>query len=173
MFVHKYDKRNAASIGSKSERLFIGLASKRGFEVKHSSPQQNKIQKIDFYLTKNDVTKGFDVKARKKLSASHQNYNDDWMWVEFKNADGFKGWLYGEADYIAFEKKDYYLIVDRISLLNFSLKAVDFSKEFARFSEDAKYRLYNRRDSEEIALVKTSDVKKINRTAIWNKNYGL
>lgn len=169
MFVHKYDKRNAASIGSKSERLFIGIASKRGFEVKHSSIAQNKIKKIDFYLTKNKVTKSFDVKARKKLSASHKDYNDDWIWVEFKNADGFQGWLYGDADYIAFEKKDYYLIVDRISLLNFSLKAVDFSKEFARFSEDAKYRLYNRRDAEEIALIKTSDVKKIKRTSVWEK----
>lgn len=169
MFIHKYDKRNAASIGSKSERLFIGLASRNGFSVKPSSINQNKINKIDFFLTKNETTKSVDVKARKKLSSSNKNYNDDWTWVEFKNADGFKGWLYGDADYIAFEKEDYYLIVDRISLLNFCLKNVDMEKEFARFSEDAKYRLYNRRDSEEICLVKTSDIKKIKRTTIWKK----
>ena len=77
--------------------------------------------------------------------------------------------MYGEADYIAFEKKDYFLVVDRISLKNLCEKLIDRNKEFVKQCYEAKYRIYQRRDSEEISLIKTSDIKKIKRKSIWKK----
>ncbi len=90
--------------------------------------------------------------------------------MEFKTADGFNGWLYGEADYIAFEKKDYFLVVDRISLKNLAESLVDKRKEFVKVCSEAKYRIYQRRDKEEITLIKTSDIKKLKRKSIWKKS---
>ena len=169
MFVHKFDKRNAASIGNRAERIFVSLAGARGYKIKPSSTTDNKIKRVDFYLEKNSQTKGVDVKSRKKICYYDKDYNDDWTWVEFKNGDGFKGWLYGEANYIAFEKKDYFIVVDRISLKNLSESLIDRNKEFVKDCYNAKYRIYQRRDQEEISLIKTSDIKKIKRKAIWKK----
>jgi len=169
MFIHKYDNRNAASIGNKAERIFVSLAGKRGYKIKPSTTSQNKIQRVDYYLEKNSQIKGFDVKSRKKICYYDKDYNDDWTWVEFKNADGFGGWMYGEADYIAFEKKDYFIVVDRISLKNLCEKIIDRNKEFVKHCYEAKYRIYQRRDEEEISLIKTSDLKKIKRKSIWKK----
>lgn len=169
MFKHVYDKRNAASIGSKAERIFVGLAGSKGYTVIPSTVKENKISRIDYFLEKNSQKKGFDVKSRKKVCAYDKDYNDDWTWVEFKNGDGFDGWLYGEADYIAFEKENYFLIVDRISLKNLCERVIDKNKEFVRTCEKAKYRIYQRRDQEEIALIKTSDIKTIKRKSIWKK----
>jgi len=66
MFVHKYDKRNAASIDNKAERLFVAIAGSRGYKVRPSNLNQNKINKVDFFLEKNSVIKGVDVKGQKK-----------------------------------------------------------------------------------------------------------
>ena len=169
MFIHKYDKRSAASIGNKAERLFISLAGKKGYSVKPSTTEQNRIKRVDYYLKNNSQTKGVDVKSRKRICAYDKNYNDNWTWVEFKNADGFNGWLYGEADYIAFEKKDYFLVVDTISLRELCERVIDRSKEYVSECSQAKYRIYQRRDQEEISLIKTSDIKNLKRKAIWNK----
>jgi hypothetical protein len=169
MFIHKYDKRNAASIGDRAERIFISLAGARGYEIKPSSTRQNKVNRVDFFLKKNEIIKGVDVKARKKLSAGDRAYNDDWTWVEFKNADGLGGWMYGDADYIAFEKEDCFIVVDRISLKDLAEKLVDRKKPFASHAYQAKYRIYQRRDQEEISLIKTADIKKLNRISIWKK----
>lgn len=169
MFVHKYDKRNAASIGNRAERVFVSIAGNKGYKVKPSTVHENKIKRVDFYLNKNSQTKGFDVKSRKKVCYYDEDYNDDWTWVEFKNADGFVGWMYGEADYIAFEKKDHFIIVDRISLKELSEKLINRKKDFVKDCYNAKYRIYQRRDKEEISLIKTSDIKKLKRISIWKK----
>src|SRR5210317_1162767 len=163
MFQHQYDKRNAASIGNKAERIFVALASKNGYKVNPSTIKENKIKRVDFFLTKNSLKKGVDVKARKKVCAYDKKYNDDWTWVEFKNADGFNGWLYGDADYIAFEKSNCFIVVDRISLKDLCEKLIDKEKEFVKKCSEAKYRIYQRRDQEQISLIKTSDIKKIKR----------
>ena len=169
MYVHKYDNRNCAEIGGRAERLFASVAGGLGYKIKASTDLENKVKRVDFYLEKQQETKGVDVKARKKICASDANYTDHWTWVEFKTADGFDGWMYGQADYIAFEKKDYFLIVNTESLRNLAESLIDRSKEYVKRCEEAKYRVYQRRGLEELSLIKTSDIRKLKRIAIWNK----
>jgi len=169
MYQHEYDKRNAASIGNRAERIFVALAYRNGYKVKPSTVSENKIKKVDFFLIKDSTSKGVDVKARKKICAYDKNYDDDWTWIEFKNGNGFDGWLYGESDYIAFEKLDCFIVVDRVSLKNICEKLINRDKEFVKSCSEAKYRIYQRRDKEEIALIRTSDIKKLKRKAIWQK----
>ena len=172
MYVNKYDRRNSASIGNKAERVFISLAGQRGYQIHPSSSKQNRLSRIDYFLEKNGISRGVDVKARKKVCAYDKDYNDQWTWVEFQNADGFGGWLYGEAYYIAFEKKDEFIIVSREDLKNLCEKIIDKTKEYVYNCQDAKYRIYQRRGQEEIALIQTSDIKKIKNSATWKKNNG-
>ena len=169
MHIHKYDRRNCAEIGGRAERLFASVAGKLGYVIRGSTPSENRIKRVDFYLDNKKNIKGVDVKARKKICASDKNYNDHWTWVEFKTADGYKGWMYGEADYIAFEKEDYFLIVNTESLRNLAESLIDRNKEFVKNCEDSKYRIYQRRGEEELSLIKTSDIRKLKRIAIWKK----
>ena len=169
MHIHKYDKRNCAEIGGKAERLFAAVAGGRGYLIRASTDTENRVKRVDFYLEKNKEIKGVDVKARKKICASDKKYNDLWTWVEFKTADGHNGWMYGESDYIAFEKKDHFLVVSTSSLRNLAESLIDRSKEFVKRCDEAKYRIYQRRGREELSLIKTSDLKQLKRIAIWKK----
>jgi hypothetical protein len=77
--------------------------------------------------------------------------------------------MYGEADYIAFEKKDYFLVVNTQSLKKLAENLIDRSKEFVKSCEEAKYRIYQRRGQEELSLIKTSDIRQLKRISIWKK----
>ena len=169
-YQHKYDKRGSAKIGNEAERKFIGIASKRGFHCDLSSEYENKVLGIDIWITKKDKRKGVDVKAQKKESAKDKNPSEEWTWIEYKNEYGYDGWLLKQADYIAFEKKDYFLVVDRISLYELCEKLIDKNKEYAKRAANAKYILYNRRDEELMSQIKTSDILKIKRKSIWEKS---
>ena len=168
-FKHELYNRGSSEIGSKSERKFMGIAGKRGFLVSKSTKKENKLG-VDIWLQKNNIKKGFDVKARKKLSARDKDYNDYWTLVEYRNEYGYDGWLLKNADYIAFEKEFYYLIVDRISLLNLCDRIINKDKEYAKTNKDSKYILYNRKKQELTSLIKTSDILSLNRCEKWLKN---
>jgi len=169
MYVHKYDRRNAAEIVSKAERIFASVAGNLGYLIRASTTDENRIKRVDFYLEKDNEVKGVDVKARKKICGSDKKPNDYWTWVEFKTAGGFPGWMDGESDYIAFEKEDHFLVVNTESLKKLAESLVDRSKEFVKSCEEAKYRIYQRRGEEELSLIKTSDIRKLKRIAIWKK----
>ena len=169
MYIHKYGRRNAAEIGSKAERIFASVAGNLGYVIRASTEDENRIKRVDFYLDKDKEIKGVDVKARKKICSHDKKYNDHWTWVEFQTANGFPGWMYGESDYIAFEKEDHFLVVNTESLRNLAESLVDRSKEFVKTSGEARYRIYQRRGEEELSLIKTSDIKKLKRIAIWKK----
>jgi hypothetical protein len=57
----------------------------------------------------------FDVKMIKSVRR-HQQKDENIHWVELKNVNGEQGWLYGEADFFAFELEDYWVIVSREEL---------------------------------------------------------
>lgn len=57
-----------------------------------------------------------DVKGMKKINRTDQEPNENFHWVELKNVRGNRGWLFGDADYFAFEIKDYFVIVKKEEL---------------------------------------------------------
>jgi hypothetical protein len=170
-YKHELDNRGSSEIGTKSERKFMGVASKRGFNTFKSTKHENKILGIDVWLEKDKIKKGFDVKARKKLSASDKNCNDEWTLVEYRNEWGYDGWLLKKANYIAFEKETCFLVVDRVSLFDLCESLINKEKEYAKRSKDSKYIFYNRKKQELTALIKTSDILKLKRCEKWNKNF--
>jgi hypothetical protein len=61
------------------------------------------------------INVGVDVKGLKKINRSDQETNENYHWIEIRGVKD-KGWLYGEADFFAFEIKDYWIVVDKHSL---------------------------------------------------------
>ena len=98
----------------------------------------------------------FDVKAIKKTNRYDNEPNENIHWVELKNVRGNKGWLYGDANYFAFETEDYWIIVEKLSLQNL---IADKCKEKIKTTRPELYKLYQRENREDmVTLVKTIDL---------------
>lgn len=81
--------------GTRSEDKFVAACIQRGYETKKSSKEQDIHLHIDYYVTRGSrSTVSVDVKG-----GNHPKV----IWVEFKNVRGNDGWMYGKADWIAFE----------------------------------------------------------------------
>jgi len=101
----------------------------------------------------------FDVKGLKKLQRQQTEYQDDFAWIELKNVRGNKGWLYGKADYIVFERFQEWLLVHREKLIKFTeqkLKDLNYNKG------RKAYHIYNRVNrKDELTLIPFHDMEKL------------
>jgi hypothetical protein len=151
-----------------AENTFKKIALSKGFLVKDASKRQQ-LSHIDFFVEdKNKKIYTFDVKARKKISRSDSLTADDLIWVEFKNVAGADGWLYGAADYIAFERESDFLIINRKNLVTLCERIVQNKKVSS--SKEALYAKYTRDGrKDEISLIKMEDICNSMKTYIWTK----
>lgn len=136
------------SDGYKVEQVFANLLSKYG-SVEYSDSETDINEHWDVALTlKNSRKVKFDVKGLRKLNRTDSDYNENIQWIEFVNVNGDKGWLYGNADCIAFEKKLYFVLMRRSDIIKF-LTEHPIAK-YKMFSNTKKpymlYRRYNRKD---------------------------
>jgi len=99
------------------------------------------------------ITIGVDVKSLKKINRNDQETNEHIHWVELKNVQGKSGWLYGEADFFAFEIKDYWIVVDRHDLQKF---IANKCKDKIRVIKPELYKLYQRKERKDLITLVTS-----------------
>ena len=85
----------------------------------------------------------FDVKGMKKFNRSDDQVQDQMALVELTNVRGNPGWIKGKADYIALERKDYWLIVDREELLRMVEK--NLGEPSAWSFKKTPYAIYDRK----------------------------
>lgn len=73
---------------------------------------------IDIWWTTNSgKTVGFDHKSMKKNNQADDIVSPELTWIETRGVKGEPGWLYGKADYIAFDHPDGTHIVRRTDLV--------------------------------------------------------
>jgi hypothetical protein len=132
------------------ERKFAGaldMFNKISFASSDEDIYQHWDVKIDIKI---------DVKAMKKINREDSEPNENIHYVEIKNVHGNKGWLYGDADYFAFEMRDYYVMVSKIKL---QAMIADKCKEKIKCARPTLYQLYSREGRDDmITLVKTIDL---------------
>lgn len=170
---HKYDYNGKAKdIGDKAVVLIEKMAADRSYEVKKSSKQEDCKEHFDYRFTKDNKTIKVEVKAMKRVSRSQDSGQDEWIWVEFKNVIGELGWLYGKADYIAFEMKDSFLFVDRQDLAKLSEKVVDM-RDIVKSPFEARRKCYHRKDrpNELVSMIHINDILSSNeiKYKVWKK----
>ena len=167
---NKYDKTGEClQSGLGAEQLFDQIATSKHLEIKSAKRRDNIQKHIDKYITDDIGTWSVDIKARKKTRRSNNNAQDDWIWIEFQNVRGNTGWLYGEADYIAFETQDNFVIVKKDSLIKYVEGAVDMGKS-VKYSGEAKYKTYRRAGRNDLlTMVELSEIKKNCEHSIWEK----
>ena len=153
--------------GKQIEHLFQSVAQKNGWDVVHASKQDDMYRHIDYVMKKDNRTLTVDVKSQKR-EARFMEIQDEWHAIEFVGVvypatktvhfsrtpfnvcipnfslgSGRPGWLYGDADMIAFELQSRFILVDRLSLMNHCAESVKF-KPLVHRSQDAKYHAYSR-----------------------------
>jgi hypothetical protein len=144
-------------ISEKEKIVFLkkGKEAEREFAANfknaiEATPEEDMKNHVDL-----KVTYRIDIKGLKKKNRSDNETNEMIHWVEFHNVQGKLGWLYGEADYFAFELKEYWLIVDKFKLQDFLHNKV--IKEYMPKPE--LYRLYRREGRKDsITLVSSIDL---------------
>lgn len=160
MAVYHKTRIESQQRGDAAEKRFFGLASALGLECEIKKDFHSQcVQHVDMILKKGSKTFKIDIKAQKKASRTDSEVDDSVIWIEFQNVRGSVGWIYGEADYIAFESHDGFNLVCRPSLASWAEQNVDFNNP-VKTSKEAYKRVYTRdgrKDS--IAWVKFSDIK--------------
>ena len=105
----------------------------------------------------------FDVKMMKSVKR-HQKRDENIHWVELKNVNGEKGWLYGEADFFSFETTDYWIVVNKETLQDFIQKRCT---DTTVLPTPTMYRMYQRKGRQDIiTLVKSIDLMYISSLVI-------
>ena len=167
---NKYDKTGEClQTGLGAEQLFDQIAESKSLEIKNAKRRENMQKHIDKYVTDDVGTWSVDIKARKKTSRSNSQAQDDWIWIEFQNVRGNAGWLYGEADRIAFETQDDFIVVDRSSLIDYVEDVVDMGKS-VKYSSHAQYKTYRRAGRNDLlTMVELSEIKKNCKHFVWEK----
>jgi hypothetical protein len=123
--------------GTRSEDKFVAACIQRGYETKKSSRDEDIHLHIDYYVTRGSrSTVSVDVKG-----GNHPKV----IWVEFKNVRGNDGWMYGKADWIAFELPEVcgFVMVLRKELASLAESIVD--PVFVD-KKDADRKYYQRKD---------------------------
>lgn len=102
------------------------IESSIGGKCEFSSAKEDKESHIDLWWeTPKGIMVSIDVKGLHKSKRSDSVYDDTICWLELQNVRGDKGWLQGEADYIAFMTASSVIFVKRQKLYEFALEKVD------------------------------------------------
>ena len=166
---HNIARQESQQYGTSVEKMFFNLAVKNGNKIREASQFENMKKHIDFHITSKDGKEySLDVKGMKKISRNDYSVQDEWIFIELKNVNGDKGWLYGHADYIVFETKRTFIFVLRTDLVAICEKLIDVSYQ-VESSQDCAYRVYTRHDRHDlVSRIKLSDIPK-EKTKVWRK----
>jgi len=114
---------------------------KHGFIVKKSNYKQF-CNSINFLLIgKSNTSIKSEVSVYlKSIPIKHSESN--WIWLELKNKNGDPGWIYGAADFIAFQSVKSIFFLKRLDLLQHIFQKVNLSDGPVSSPWLAKYKFY-------------------------------
>ena len=95
--------------GKTVEQQFASILSGAVFATKEQDMHEH-------WDVMDEMAVKYDVKGMKNYRRSDDKPTDRLHWIELRNVNGKNGWLYGEADVIAFETRKWWLLVDREDL---------------------------------------------------------
>lgn len=123
-----------------------------GGEIERASKNDDINKHIDFWWDSPRKGRiGIDVKGLNKSKRSDGQYDDTIHWLELQNVKGDKGWLKGDAEYIAFRTLTDIIFVKREKLLKFALEKIE-GKEIVRSTPNECYVPYKRFGRDDLSM---------------------
>lgn len=161
--------------GKEDEKL-VGelLIQQCGGEYKIANIQEDTKKHIDIWWYSPQKGKiGIDVKGLRKNNRSDSKTDDTINWLEIKNIQGDKGWIFGDMDYIAFLTNNEVLFVKPHKIYGLLLqntigKNLVYENNNLEFYQP--YQRYKRKDI--IVKIPTEDLRKITHfKLLYNGQY--
>lgn len=154
----------------KDQLSFEDIAKAKGYSPKKA--RNMNIPYVTHVLTgKAKSGKPVEIKIDLK-KIKNKKQSQDWLWVEFQNAEGKSGWIYGQADFVVFERLKDFIFVNRKEFLGWcsGSQKIRYDLPFVSLAKRAKYRIYKRAGmKEEITQVLVDDIKSLKSFQIWEK----
>jgi hypothetical protein len=159
----KWKNSKSWNRGQRIEKAFASVLKHRDPNYRKAN-REEQFRHIDYFTSFGTI----DVKAKKKISRSDENEQEEFVWVEFQNVQGRDGWLRSGADIIAFERENEFVLVNRNYILGMAQVKCDLTKRVTS-SKDALYKAYQREGRKDlISIVKMSDIINMPHR-IWKK----
>ena len=153
----RYATAATRAMGRMAEVRFMRICGERyGYRYRVANRKENVVDHFDFVIQGGSKV---DVKAMKSARRGGP-VDPNIVYVELKNVSGGNGWLYGKADYIAFEQPTGFLFIDRRELASF----VNMRRPYMRRAEySGVYNtLYSRKGrNDEVAIFHMHDIMSI------------
>lgn len=175
------DKRSK-KIDTEAAKLFESLCEKNGWAIVDTTkpnPVTNRKdprdwkEHWDYKIQKGTKSYLVDIKGLKRLDRGGIQ-NDSLILIEFKNVNGYDGWIYGIEDYVAFELKEGFVFCERQKLLDYVLTKVDINGQvYESPTRDKKpYVLYQRSQyGRKDIFTHLTKAEILNlKSAMWRKN---
>ena len=150
--ISKERRDYSAQVGNMTEKRFVEACEAIGYACEKTDRNTDIYDHIDYFVTRLNGTTSVDVKG-----GNHPNT----IWVEFKNVRGDAGWLYGKAEYIAFDMPELggFVMVSRKQLVELCEEIVE--PEFTT-KENATRRWYQRDGRQDIiSRLELADVERL------------
>lgn len=127
-----------------------------------STEREDKIKHIDIWWNSPKKGRlGIDVKGIKKNNRKDKEVDDSIHWVEIQGVTGYKGWIFGEMDYIAFMTRNKVLFVKPCDLYGLILYNIA-GKQLTHNCPSECYVPYRRFKRQDIVVkVPTSDIENV------------
>ena len=153
--------------GVNASLRFVKIAREQGYEIIQASRLEDINDHFDYKICKTGDCSKVEVKSAKKIKRSHMEITYDLVYVEFKNVNGKQGWLYGKADWVAFEQKSGFILIAATKLIEIAEKLVDRNafEPYPRL-----YKSYRRKDrpDEHVGLIRIQDIM-AEKHIIWDE----
>ena len=147
-----------------SKQKFLQSCTNKNFTVQQSSKLEDIHEHWDFKVNNSTV----DVKALKRINRSESMFSTEYTQDELQNVRGNTGWLFGDADYIAFEQLNHFLIVKRSDLIGFCEKNI--KDQFVDRASQAIYKKYQRKNRQDIiSLISLKDL--VSDVKVWRQKF--
>jgi hypothetical protein len=154
----KYATATTQRMGRDAELRFMKICDDYFYCVRHATRYENTVEHFDFWVdwgarqaAKVEVKA---MKARRRGMAADPTV----IYLETKNVSGGPGWLFGKADYIAFEQHRGFLLVRRTDLVELLRMRRDKMTRATRSGISGTiYSRPNRAD--EVAILDIGDIK--------------
>lgn len=152
---------------------FDSLAESKGYSPQKLKGYTENCKNVS-HILKGKGKEGGSVLLKIDLKKiKNKKQNEDWLWVEFKNALGNPGWVHGDAHFIVFERGADFIFINRKEFVSWcgSSRKIRYDLPFVSLAKRAKYRVYKREGTkEEVTQVDIKDLKKLKSFHIWKKN---
>jgi hypothetical protein len=134
-------------------KMFREKIEARGWIYKKSTRDEDMYDHVDCHVSVIDNGRivrqlKVELKGKKYTSRGNEgNPQEECQYIEFMNVRGDKGWLFGEAHYIAIEGDKKFYFIERTDLIKFSeeLFKVNLNQSIEKIEEDLSMHIWSSR----------------------------